>query len=356
MQVFILDRTKCCPKYTEVSITETMLVDDGDNMNTDTGYVFKNIRSGLYLSIEDSVAAAGTNVIQTDSYTIDASIWSLSYAGDGYYYIISHLGDGQTYYLDLDYGLVENGMNIGIYTNTYSDAQLFKFIENEDGSYSIATKNTADNSCLAVEDDSNSDGASILQWEISDTDYQHWWAVESTIKVSSTVDTGYTYMIKNYNSGLYMDIDGGTKVDGTNVQQWGADSSASYNTWALVSAGNGYYYIISLLGDGQTWYLTVDDGSSTSGTNVAIYTNDGTSAQLFKFVENSNGTYTIYTKSSKDTCCLEVVDYSTASGANIVQATSDSGSNQYWILEKIDSIEVVKLLHRLKPPLPQRLL
>ncbi|MCC8111588.1 MAG: RICIN domain-containing protein [Ruminococcus sp.] len=176
---------------------------------------------------------------------------------------------------------------------------------------------------------------------MSDTDYQHWWAVESTIKVSSTVDTDYTYMIKNYNSGLYMDIDGGTKTDGTNVQQWGADSSASYNTWTLVSAGNGYYYIISLLGDGQTWYLTVDDGSSTSGTNVAIYTNDGTSAQLFKFVENSNGTYTIYTKSSKDTCCLEVVDYSTASGANIVQATSDSGSNQYWILEKIDSIEVV---------------
>ena len=46
-------------------------------------------------------------------------------------------------------------------------------------------------------------------------------------------------MIKNANSGMYMEVKGGTAADGTNVQQWGAETSASHNTWRVLSAGDG---------------------------------------------------------------------------------------------------------------------
>ncbi len=332
------------PEGTVTLSPETCEVDKGNNMDTSVSYVFKNLGSGKYISVEDSLASAGANVIQASSYSIDASIWSLEYAGDGYYYIISHLGDGKTYYLDLDYGLTADGTNIGIYTDTQSDAQLFQFIENDDGSYTIVTKATEGASCLAVQGNSDEAGANILQWEISNTDYQKWWCVTTTVKVASSVDTGYTYMIKNVNSGLYMEIESATQEDGTNVQQWGASGSSSHNTWYLKSAGSGYYYIVSTLGDGSTWYLNITDGSSKSGANAEITSEVSSSAQLFKFVENEDGTYTIYTKSSKDACALEIASSSTSSGANVQQATDSGASNQQWILEAVAAISDATLL------------
>ncbi len=335
---FYLGSDEELPTYIDVDVVEATAKDNGNNMDTSVSYVFKNVGSGKYLSVEDSIAAAGTNVCQVSSYSIDASIWSLEYAGDGYYYIISHLGDGKTYYLDLDYGNTENGTNIGIYTDTQCDAQLFKFIPNSDGSYTIVTKSTADASALAVKGNSDEAGANILQWELTDTDYQHWWCVTTTVKVADTIDTNYTYMLKNSNSGLYMEIESATQADGTNVQQWGADGSSSHNTWYMKSAGSGYYYIVSTLGDGSTWYLNITDGSSKTGTNVEITSTVSSSAQLFKFVENDDGTYTIYTKASKDACAVEVADSSTKSGANVQQATDSGATNQHWILEVVSEI------------------
>ena len=46
-------------------------------------------------------------------------------------------------------------------------------------------------------------------------------------------------MIKNINSGLYMEVDSAKAENGTNVQQWGADTSASHNTWRVLSADDG---------------------------------------------------------------------------------------------------------------------
>ncbi len=134
-------------------------------------YTIKNYGSGLYLEVAGAAAANGTNVQQG---TTGARVWTLDDAGSGYYRIYSEVGDGRTYLLDLDYGQVENGTNIGIWGDTASDAQLFKFVDNGDGTYTICTKPTNDESCLGVNGGSTEEGANVLQWACDGSDNQKW--------------------------------------------------------------------------------------------------------------------------------------------------------------------------------------
>lgn len=170
----------------------------GAEMEETAYYMFRNVNSGLYMEVQDGTAAAGTNVQQSDADGAAANnTWQVKAASDGYYYILSMLGDGQTYYyLDLDYGLADNGTNIGIYTNTYSDAQLFKFVDNGDGSYTIVTKNSSDKSAVEIINVSTESGANVQEWEINGYSCQHWYAEavqyppeETTDPTEDTTDT-----------------------------------------------------------------------------------------------------------------------------------------------------------------------
>lgn len=102
---------------------------------------------------------------------------------------------------------------------------------------------------------------------------------------TSSIDTSKTYMLKNVNSGLYMDVCGAKAVNGTNVIQYSASKAKANNTWKFVPDGKGYYYIYSCLGDGRTFLLDVSCNSSANGTNIGIYKNTNCSAQLYKLVK-----------------------------------------------------------------------
>ncbi len=145
-------------------------------LHTANTYSFKNVGSGLYLTAKDGVADAGTDVIQSAKTNEAASSWTIreSGNGDGYYYILSKLGDGSTYFLDVANGSADNGANIGIWTDTACDAQLFKFVDNGDGTFRIATKVTKDSGVLGIVAGSTDDGASSVQWKYDSSANQQW--------------------------------------------------------------------------------------------------------------------------------------------------------------------------------------
>ena len=302
-------------------------------------YMIQNENSGLYMEVKDANAENTANVQQWGAESSAAhNTWRVLSAGNGYYYLYSQLGDKVTYLLDIDMGKSDNGTNIQIYTDTKADAQQFKFVRNDDGTYYILTRSSGDKSCVAVSSASTSSGANIIQWEYKAGDKSQKWILTQVEDTGCIMDTNSIYMFKNLNSGLYMEAEGGKASDNTNVQQWGADGISAHNSWTLKSFGGGYYYVISQLADGKTYYLNISGGTKENGGNAEILTNNKTSSHLFKFVKNPDGSYYILTRASKDAGALETAGGSKVSGANVQQWEVNGESCQKWIVEASEPV------------------
>lgn len=157
---------------------------------------------------------------------------------------------------------------------------------------------------------------------------------------ASEFTDGSTFMIKNVSSNLYMEVQDGKAENNANVQQWGADSSAKHNTWRFFSAGDGYYYIISELGDGATYALDIAGKKTADGTNISIYKFSASDNQKFMITKNSDGSYKIRTKITSEKSVIEVADASSSNGANIQQYQINGNGCQDWILESVDAMGV----------------
>ncbi|MDE5885753.1 MAG: RICIN domain-containing protein [Oscillospiraceae bacterium] len=155
------------------------------------------------------------------------------------------------------------------------------------------------------------------------------------VPVAAEFAEGSAYRIKNINSGLYLEVAGAEVKNGANVQQWGSDGSETHNIWKFFSAGNGYYYLASAVGDGGTYVLDVAGKKTANGTNIDIYQYNGGTNQQFMLTQNADGSYKICTRISGETSVVEVADASTESGANIQQWDMNGMHCQNWILESV---------------------
>ena len=301
-------------------------------------FMLKNVNSGLYLEVANGSAEAGANLQQWGADSAAAhNTWRAISAGDGYYYLYSQVGDQITYLMDISGGKADNGTNAALWTKSSREqAQQFLFALNEDGSYTIYTKTSNLKSCVEVENASKSSGANVQQYESNGNACQHW-ILEETAAAGVKLDTSQVYQFQNANSALYLEVKDASAEAGANVQQWGANGNDCQN-WTLKEFGDGYYYILSRLGDGKTYYLDVAEGKGDDGTNIQIFTNTKTSAQLFKFIPNPDGTYYIVTRASKDKGALGVAAASKEQGANVLQWTKNGSMDQMWNITAIGAI------------------
>ncbi len=146
-------------------------------------------------------------------------------------------------------------------------------------------------------------------------------------------ENGSLFRFKNVNSGLYMQIAGGTVQNGANVQQWGTTENSVHDVWKLIDAGEGYYFIASALDD--TYMLDVEAKKADNGTNIDIYQSNSGNNQQFKFTKNPDGSYNILTKISGDKSAVEIAWGSLESGANVQQWEINGEKCQNWIFESV---------------------
>lgn len=175
--------------------------------------------------------------------------------------------------------------------------------------------------------------------------------VTTTSAVSTEIQDG-NYQIQNVNSGLYLNVANGVAANGTNIQQWGSNSPADYDTFRVASCGNGYYKIYSLLAGGTTYVLDVSARKTDNGTNIALYTDNGGTNQQFKFVSQGDGTFAIKTRVSGEASCLDVENYSKDSGANVYQWVFNGTSNQLWRLVPVNVASPVPSVEPSPSPTP----
>ncbi|MCR5717502.1 MAG: RICIN domain-containing protein [Oscillospiraceae bacterium] len=146
---------------------------------------------------------------------------------------------------------------------------------------------------------------------------------------------GAAYRIKNVNSGLYLQVDGAAAENNTNVQQWGTDGSSVHDIWKTYSAGDGYYYLISCVGDGGTYALDVAGKKTANGTNVDIYRFNGGQNQQFMIGDKGDGSYTIMTRITGEGSAVEVSGADKTPGANVQQWELNGETCQDWIFEPV---------------------
>ena len=168
---------------------------EGVMLDTAKKFTIKNVNSGLYLSLAEGETANGLDIIQGSTETGWTFVAATSDAAEvksdadnGYYYM--HLAKDSALVLNLANGSKDNGANIELWENVANASQQFKFVQNEDNTYSITTKNTKDKSCLGIGAGSKEENASVIQWACDGTDNQKWTLEEYAEPEVSETETG----------------------------------------------------------------------------------------------------------------------------------------------------------------------
>ena len=151
--------------------------------------------------------------------------------------------------------------------------------------------------------------------------------IESINSEFPLVDGGI-YKIRSVNSGLIVDIPGGTSDNSTELWQW--DDGGVAHEFKAIRKDDGY--VFQSVQNGKVWDMYM--GYSTEGTNLTQYDFNDSSAQHFKLVNRGDGRYSIHPACSN--LALDVCSGSIENGAKIQQYTYHGGTNQLWTFEYQD--------------------
>lgn len=162
-------------------------------------------------------------------------------------------------------------------------------------------------------------------------------------KPATTVENGKAYIFVNAYSGL--DINSGPNGNsGDELKTWHYDSHTATHQWVpkLVAGTTDVYEIYSVRFPEQCFDIT--SNSNANGTELQIYKNAKVTAQRFKFVKQSDGTFGIFTASSNYTKCLDAqLDSQSIIMSRIVKQADCDKNNlkgcQKWYLIPVEKTE-----------------
>ena len=158
---------------TKDDASEESSTDDGYAKIDEGVYNFKSVNSGKYLDVMYGIADNGANIQQYQANGATAQQFKVVSTNDGYYKILTGCSN-YTQAIDVDGGMGDNGANIQTWGDASQKNQQFKFIKESDGSYGILTRVSELKSCLDVSGVSKENGANVCQWEYRSGVGQRW--------------------------------------------------------------------------------------------------------------------------------------------------------------------------------------
>lgn len=154
-------------------------------IDTSKFFSLKNMNSGFFLATAASAELkSGTDVVQSEN----EMGWKWNAEKDGYYTLslVDEYGDATGLALDLEGGSPGNGTNVAVKElakdSAAKTAQLFKFVKNQDDSYTMVMQVSVDQSCVGIGTASKESGASSIEWACDGTSNQNWALLEWTPK------------------------------------------------------------------------------------------------------------------------------------------------------------------------------
>ncbi|CDM70398.1 PKD domain containing protein [Clostridium bornimense] len=276
---------------------------------------YHNAAMNLYTNYDGKKSSYGdTNVKLDNSDTVNSSAYASIEGND----------DSKAHIIvmnkDLDKAM---NANISITSNsTYTKGTVYGFDKNNDTVVKLGTVNNIKNNKFTYKLDEMSVIHIVLEGESSST----------SVDKNGIIDGGI-YYIKNVNSGQYLDVYNGIDKNNTNIQQH-PGNKLSAQQFKVVSTGDGYYKLVSQVGNGKR-VVDVSGKKSTNGANIILYDDKESDNQKFKLEDLGDSKYLIRTKISKNKSVVEVKDASKAKKANVQQWEYNKHKCQQWEFELV---------------------
>ncbi|MDN5217249.1 RICIN domain-containing protein [Fulvivirgaceae bacterium BMA12] len=248
-------------------------------------------------------------------------LWKFTHISNSEYKI-TNLNSGLA--LDVSGQSSASGADVIQYTYGGNTNQIWKVKDNGNGYYSIKPLNAITN-CLHAT--GTSDGANINVETCTSLDDQ---LFEIIPKSDTTIADG-TYTIVNANSGLLMDVSGGSSLNGANVIQWTANGGDNQK-WNITGIGNDEYKLINVSSQKS---LDINNASAANGANVIQWNYSGSSNQKFKLVPAGDGKFNI--KPVHSNKCIAISGGGTAAGDNVIQweCNGVTANEQKWMFNAV---------------------
>jgi len=146
---------------------------------------------------------------------------------------------------------------------------------------------------------------------------------------SGEIVSGGTYKLINVNSNKALDVSGAGTTPGTNVQIW-TDNGSGAQKWTIYRNADGSYKLINV---NSALALDVASAGTANGTNVQVWTDNGSGAQKWNIIQNADGSYKLINVNSGK--ALDVASSGTADGTNVQIYTDNGGGAQKWRLVRL---------------------
>ncbi len=288
--------------------------DFSGNKSIENGYYFiNNIQnSKKVLDINNGLMEDKRNV---EIYNLNYGLhqkWYIEYMSNGFYKILSN--KDENYSLQVD----NNNINIGPYDGNDNQQWIIKKINN--GYYIISKSGVY----LDLYQGDLENGNNIQAFIFSGTVAQKFNFIKTADGISEKVlDNGIYRISSALNNNMFIDVNGASKANGTNVQLWSRNSSIAQK-WYIEYLSSGYYKITSLVDLNKS--LDVDYGATTNGTNVSIYQYSNSINQQWIIKDAGDGYF--YIISNCNGLYLDVANGGTDNGTNILMWQHNDGKNQ----------------------------
>ena len=314
------------PDYTDqnaqmIVAPETLGEKSGANYLSGTSFIsgipyyITNKNSGLSLDLPNGKLDAGTNIQQWDFNKSWAQQWRLVAVDDEYFRIVS-MGD-ESKCVAVAEDSASDGINVELQEYTGADNQLFK-LEKSGSYYGIVSKCSGGKGALDVFEWSTENGGNVNQYAYHEYACQVW-----KIEPVRPAVTSGIYVIKDASSGSYVGL--GAKNDlvlSDNPEKW--EVFQQYDgTYLLGRDMKGIVPVAPI-------YVAVEENSSENGAGIAYMSLTSTGQAKTKIVANKDGTYSILTVSSEYGSCFQSSD-----NGDIVQWEYNGSDVQKFVFEPV---------------------
>ena len=148
---------------------------------------------------------------------------------------------------------------------------------------------------------------------------------------AASIVSGQTYKLINVNSGKALDVYAAGTSNYSNVDIY-TDNGTAAQKWNIIKNSDGTYKLIN---SNSNRALDVYAAGTADYTNVDIYDDNGTAAQKWNIVQNSDGSYKLI--NAKSNKALDVYAAGTADYTNVDIYSDNGTAAQKWNIVAVGS-------------------